>query len=275
MSSTNNSSNIQKFLLDTPLYTPIKLSFPSEDVNVLYSKSKSKADGHCPYCHKTTTFTIKGHYLSNDMAWSNMANRVSRSDTVKLTCARDDYHVLDFIFMINNLTVQKIGQYPSLADIANDQSKNYKGLLNKQDSSEFHKAIGLAAHGVGIGSFVYLRRIFERIIENRFNDRKDELYFEEEEFRAKRMSEKIEALHEHLPAYLTSNSRIYSIMSPAIHELSEETCLSFFPIIRQSIIFILEEDKKIAEERREREDFAKSIRDFEAWEAKQIKDGNL
>jgi hypothetical protein len=30
---------------------------------------------------------------------------------------------------------------------------------------KFTKGLGLAAHGVGIGSFVYLRRIFENLIE--------------------------------------------------------------------------------------------------------------
>jgi hypothetical protein len=52
------------------------------------------------------------------------------------------------------MVVQKIGQFPSLADIANDESKTYRSVLTKRDSSEFHKAIGLATHGVGIGSFV-------------------------------------------------------------------------------------------------------------------------
>jgi hypothetical protein len=36
----------------------------------------------------------------------------------------------------------KIGQYPSLADVANDGSKVYRSVLK----DELHKAIGLAAH---------------------------------------------------------------------------------------------------------------------------------
>ena len=40
--------------------------------------------------------------------------------------------------------------------------KQYDKELRKPDLKEFTRAIGLAANGVGIGSFVYLRRIFER-----------------------------------------------------------------------------------------------------------------
>ncbi len=55
------------------------------------------------------------------------------------------------------MTIEKVGQYPSLATIANDEVSQYRKDMNPIDAQEFHKAIGLAAHGVGVGSFVYLR----------------------------------------------------------------------------------------------------------------------
>jgi len=42
--------------------------------------------------------------------------------------------------------IQKIGQYPSLADIANDESRAYREVLKPDDGAELHRAIGLAAH---------------------------------------------------------------------------------------------------------------------------------
>jgi hypothetical protein len=89
------------------------------------------------------------------------------------------------------MTVQKIGQFPSLADIANDESKTYRSVLTQEDSSEFHKAIGLAAHGVGIGSFVYLRRIFERLVISRFEEFKTVEGWIDEDFYQKRMAERV------------------------------------------------------------------------------------
>ena len=68
----------------------------------------------------------------------------------------------------------KIGQYPSLADIANDESRTYRSVLDETDGAELHRVIGLAAHGVGVGSFVYLRRILERLIAGRFHSFKQQ-----------------------------------------------------------------------------------------------------
>jgi hypothetical protein len=60
-------------------------------------------------------------------------------------------------------SIQKVGQRPSVADLySGDLSKYRKILGNKY--VEFNRAVGLNAHGVGIGAFVYLRRIFEDLV---------------------------------------------------------------------------------------------------------------
>ncbi len=74
---------------------------------------------------------------------------------------------VEFFLYITGGLIQKVGQFPSLADIANDESKAYSSVLKGTDARELHTAIGLAAHGVGIGSYVYLRRVFEHLIERR------------------------------------------------------------------------------------------------------------
>jgi len=170
--------------------------------------------------------------------------------------------VLFFHIRIRNLEVQKIGQFPSLADIANDESKQYRSVLTKDDSSEFHKAIGLAAHGVGIGSYVYLRRIFEHLIFSRYQEFKDSNGWKDEDFFGLRMKEKIEFLKNYLPPFLVENKGIYSILSLGIHELSEEKCLAYFGVMKHSIIIILEEDKKKKEEAAHRDMLAKAIAAF-------------
>ena len=144
--------------------------------------------------------------------------------------------------------IQKVGQFPSFADIALDESKAYRQILNSDDAAELHKAIGLAAHGVGIGAFVYIRRIFERLIWKRFDEFKDQEGWKAEEFQNLRMVEKIEFLKGHLPAFLVSNKKIYSILSLGIHELTEQDCLAFFEVLRTTTTIILDEDKRKKEE---------------------------
>jgi len=58
-----------------------------------------------------------------------------------------------------------------MADIAIDEMRQkYRLVLRGDNWAELYKAVGLAAHGEGIGSFVYLRRVFERLIRSRFDE---------------------------------------------------------------------------------------------------------
>jgi hypothetical protein len=131
-----------------------------------------------------------------------------------------------------------------LADLAIDESKKYRSVLSKEDSRELHKAIGLAAHSVGIGSFVYLRRIFERLIWQRFNSAKAANGWSDSDFQQLRMDEKVRFLKDHLPEFLVENSVIYGLISKGLHELTEEECLEMFPVLKGSIVEILEQDQE-------------------------------
>jgi hypothetical protein len=192
----------------------------------------------------------------------NYEEKVADFGELQLTCARHDHHVLHFYYLLCEGTIQKTGQYPSFADIALDESKEYNKLLSPQDASEFHRAIGLAAHNIGIGSFVYLRRIFERLIDKRYNEFKDAEGWTDDGFYKLRMSEKVAFLKDHLPPFLVKNAKIYSILSVGLHELTEEQCLSFFRVLRQSTVLILEEDKKKREELEMQKELERAISDF-------------
>ena len=183
-------------------------------------------------------------------------------------CARSNAHVLRYFFRKGTNTVQKIGQFPSLADIANDEVSQYRNLMSKADANEFHKAIGLAAHGVGVGSFVYLRRVFERLIYKRFEEFKTPESWKDADFYNVRMEEKIDLLKAHLPDFLIENRRVYSILSTGVHELDEKTCLQWFEVMKQSIVIMLEDDKKKKEELSRRSAFAQAIKDFGTAENK-------
>lgn len=173
-----------------------------------------------------------------------------------MVCARSDDHTIKyFVRLLRSGEFVKIGQYPSLADIALDASKNYSKVLPKEDRAEFHRAIGLAAHGVGIGSFVYLRRIFERLIRRRFDEHRVAKGWDEADYARRRMEEKIELMADVLPSFLVANKRTYALLSLGLHELDEQTCLSMFNVLKMSIIFILEEDN----EKRKKEEMRKQV----------------
>lgn len=255
--------SVQEFLFEAPLYE--KYSVSAEMLDLFYEDHFTEdqpVDGHCPSCHKTSTFKVDRIRLSATRQHIPIKDRVSPNETLGITCARSPVHHIQYHFRKEGLTIEKIGQYPSLADIANDEVAKFRKTMSPSDAHEFHKAIGLAAHGVGIGSFVYLRRVFERLITTRFEAFKKVEKWTDKEFYSVRMEDKVKLLNGHLPEYLSENWRIYSILSQGLHELDEKTCLHWFGIMKQSIVIILEDDRKKMEDLQRRQEFTDAIADF-------------
>lgn len=258
-------NSIEQFLFSVPLY--VELSLPTDMLlkGILSGNYSAKADGYCLDCKKETTYTI-----TKSESIDQLANQVKIGWIQKKTgffdlegvCARHAQHRIHYWYRLRLNSVQKVGQLPSLADIANDEASSYKVVLSKEDSNELHKAIGLAAHGVGIGSFVYLRRIFERLISKRFEEFKEIEHWSSEDFVKLRMNEKVAFLKEHLPQFLVEHSKLYSILSLGLHELTEEKCLKVFEPIKLSLKIILEEDKRKQEELELRRMAAVAIQSF-------------
>ena len=158
-----------------------------------------------------------------------------------------------------------MGQFPSLADVAISELRiKYKTVLKGENWSELYKAVGLAAHGEGIASFVYLRRVFERLIKQRFTQHAQEEGWDEPEFEAMRMAGKIAHLKNFLPVFLVENTKLYSIFSLGIHELENERCIAFFDAGKRSIVMILEDDLKKKEELKDRKLLKEAVAAFEA-----------
>jgi len=60
--------------------------------------------------------------------------------------------------------------------------------------------------------------------------------------RNRRFDEKIHLLRGYLPDFLVDHSKIYSIVSKGIHELNEDECKKYFPVLLGSIESILDEE---------------------------------
>ena len=119
--------------------------------------------------------------------------------------------------------------------------KDYNKVLDKNKIREFTRAIGLAASGVGIGSFVYLRRVFEYLLEEAHTRAKTETGWIDDNYYQARVDEKIALLKQYLPEFLVSNKIMYGILSKGIHELKEEECLNYFESLKNGIEMILDE----------------------------------
>lgn len=195
---------------------------------------------------------LKEH--GGEWQWKNwQIDEVARVIVFQYICSMDTEHHLDYVVLVDNHSFMKIGQYPSIADLTFPMLDVYNKVMNKDDRKEFGRAIGLYASGIGAGAYVYLRRIFERILLQAKEKAGDAI--NESEFEMARVDEKIKMLSDYLPEMLTKNKVLYGILSKGIHELSEEDCVSYFPVVRDCIFMILDNWEK----KREKEEKEKSI----------------
>lgn len=191
--------------------------------------------------------------------WSKSLEDVIRLMVFKFTCSMDCSHHLDYVVITEENKMIKIGQFPSVADLSFPELKEYRKVMSKEDERELKRAIGLYAAGIGVGSFVYLRRIFERIIMIASKKAIDEGKVSSGEFESAHINEKIKMLADSLPKSLVNSAMFYGIVSKGIHELSEEECLEYFPVMQGFIIMILRQWEKIRKDEEEEKKIMTSL----------------
>ncbi len=178
-------------------------------------------------------------------------------------CSKETKHRLFFIFRLTNKGIIKIGQHPSFADFQESFNPEYISIIGNEKYLELNKSIGLSAHGIGIGSFVYLRRVFEFLLDKAHKVASTESEWDEGKFSKSRIKEKIEILREYLPNFIIENKNIYGILSKGIHELSESECLEFFPVLKSSIEIILDEELDNIRKKKKVNEITRSINRIE------------
>jgi len=225
-----------QFFFNTPLYAPFKIA--DDDLHqLLYYHNKYPFPGYNPIDHYESTY----HIFTIDVLLDYGRLKIDGGYAMfTIQCRRSQRHFKFFSYYHSEKKgFIKYGQFPSLADFHIGEVKDYKKVLPEDKLQEFTKAIGLAAHGVGIGSFVYLRRIFEHLIYEAFEIASSKGEITKDAFHVK-MDEKIKLLEHYLPAFLVENKHMYSILSLGIHQLDEEVCLQHFDSLRVGIEIILD-----------------------------------
>ena len=135
-------------------------------------------------------------------------------------CKRPHYYSI----LITDGNILKIGQYPSYTSNEVQDVRKYKNLISKY-YPELTKSINAYSQGMGVGAFVYLRRILEHLVESRFTG--DKSWKFDEKFKA------VEAAEQLIPEELSpAKLRIYSILSKGVHEYTEEECMELYLVVK-------------------------------------------
>jgi len=269
------NEKIEDFLLKCPLYKEHKLDLSL--LNFVYEirTLRGTLDAFCVKCEKESTFAHKIDHLvaarektfgcEESMNISvpvknSVLRNLSSDDNVFSTkyvfgetfcCARGAHIIIIYFMAVEGILV-KIGQFPSIADLESGKIKKYRQVLKGNYYNELSKAIGLKAHGIGVGSFVYLRRIFEDLLDRAHDVCSKDENWNKDKYNRARVVEKIELLRDALPECLVKNKKIYGILSKGLHELTEDECLNFFDVVQEGIELIL--DEVLAEEIRRKKE---------------------
>src|ERR1700720_260051 len=265
----------EAFCLEKPLYVAFPYSVPTDTLYLEFFQGT--LDTFCVECQKESVFLslaemptmppisrqtpfrriediiTSGQAIfqhsdgSHGLALTTDYAATPRNFILSFICPRTSSHLLSFVFRVTGLSVVKIGQYPSLKDLQEYSLRKYRGVLPNEDYLELSTALGLASHGVGIGSFVYLRRVFERVLERAHMAATEAPGWDETTY-GPRVEDKILSLKAFLPLFLVENRKVYAILSRGLHELTEEECKEYFTPLFGAISLML--DQWLEQERR-------------------------
>lgn len=280
-------NSLEAWLLEEGLYSRVEYDGRSGRMwQKVLRKFNGTVDAYCPGCKREAPFkgmphadikeeekregviglspTFRGDRVP--AAWSQSLFEVS------LRCTRQFGHQMHFYFAWtvededDRGVLQKIGQFPSFADLSFPETKRFVAVLGEKRCAEYRKGLGLFSHGANIGAFVYLRRVFEGLVEEAHKSEFIQENWDEAAYKAERMDGRIKMLAHRLPAVLVENSVVYAILSKGVHELSEDECGTYFETVHQGIELMLSEEVS----RRERAKAASAVRNAVAQAAGQI-----
>lgn len=247
-----------KRFLDAGLYGSIDIR-PEEIEGLLLGIGK--IEGYCSYCEKNDRpfhydeaiplswfYDASRFYHQSGSDYSTYA-RLRNVYSKTFVCQFNEQHIVTVILRRDKNNLQKIGQYPSHHDMAGNLKLYEKELGNNLLS----KAEGLFSHGLGIGAFVYLRRVLEQLIVEAYKEQNGKE--PDKDFNARPFSQRVKEL-EHLFEDFSASVKgtLYSLLSEGVHSLDEDTCKKQYPLLKEVIIQILDErkEKKSKEQRRAR-----------------------
>lgn len=294
-----------KFLQNEGLYSSMEINKDNINDLILLLDGKVRISSYCKVCKTERVFTMKpyihfeetdkdcfsqklseevlrvqrqivlenrpqvGGYVNevdSEWKWKNwQIDEATRVLVFKFVCSMNEEHHLDYVVLTDEKHFRKIGQFPSVADLSFPELDEYKKVISKEDWKELRRANGLYASGIGVGSYVYLRRILERLLMQAKESAGDDI--DQKAFNEARVGEKITMLKYYLPAALTDNKVVYGILSKGIHELTEEECREYFPVLRECIYMILAQ----WEEMRKKKEQEKSLNNALSKIASKIK----
>lgn len=187
------------------------------------------------------TFQDKILYLNEN----NFGKSYLRTEI--LTCNLDENHqyviYYEVYFDEKEFVITKIGQNVSPYEIGLPEIKKYDKFLDEFDIKEDYRKVFIhRIHGDYIAALLYLRRVFEKMINKLIDDSTDSQTPMDVKIKNLKKDNKINPDIEEL------TGSVYALMSKGIHELNNEECNELFnslnEFVEMQLIFVKTEKEK-------------------------------
>lgn len=261
----DNAKRWADFLQNEPPYNLCEIS--REDFWFLSNEFEIKIDAFCDKCGKERVFTCYNQEGIKSIR-NEMVVNTSQPMQINTKPYESMEHFIDFEFIcsycenVHHIPVKvtindamKYGQYPSYAREKTYEVVKYKNIISKY-YTELTRAINLYSQKCGIAAFVHLRRIFEHLI-----DKKYEKYIGNPA--GKKFKEKLKDVEKHeqvIPTELNNEKNmIYPILSKGIHEYEEDECYRLYPALEYIIISILNIELEKKQQKKKIDEIKKQI----------------
>lgn len=260
----NNAETIFNFIIDRSAYdyycnncNKVKTFIQSQKQSVIVDGTFNNNDAINMYNPKLNDKVItyeKSDYssLSNNSSSINIYEINSRFFIFKkLECPTCD-EKLTMIFLYEKNCITKVYQ-SFISDIVKDEDiQKFKKmeLLNEDDLKELNNANKCKKLGMNIASFVYMRRIFENMLQRIYEAHQSEVTIKDssKKFTDLYVKDKVKLLKPYLPILMNEEVsadkyiKLYKLLSEGIHKLNEDICESLYNIIKELLLMILEKE---------------------------------
>jgi len=241
----------QDICVSMPLYVEYGVKDAQQSLLNQFASGEQKIELFCIECQRLRVFVSPQQEVAE--LWGSRDERLFTRTFHCISTSRKAKHAAHFHFRykqdcfyaFSNHDVLgvlvKVGQFPSMREISEAQLHSYRKVLTKEEYLEYARAVGLASQGVGIGSFVYLRRLFERLIDEAKLQATKSGNWDDRAFQQARMQDKLVLVRDYLPPFMVEQRKLYAILSKGVHALTEKECLEAFPVVRAGIELILDQ----------------------------------
>ena len=234
-----------------------EVSVKSDDFSFLFPDINKpiKVELYCPICKEKRIFnccdvTATGYYLNHSIHDRNEALITKNNELLIYDFSCEYNHKFKMAMeTLGKGNLVKFGQFPSPMYFSKKINDDVTKELDEVEKKYYLLSIKSQENNLNIASLVYLRRVFESLIEKAKNK-------SETDFTGMRTKDIIKQLvKENLLNEMLKNTGynvLYTLLSDGVHNLSEEECHEQFELLKSAIEIILEDEiyKKQLEKRK-------------------------